>query len=175
MKKRILTSFCKSKLEMKAKNGSRHEIYTPTNKNSSINLINVITISRSPGDIDKRNLKGVALALGLTVSELSHATQCNYGCSALYVCMALNIAKKVTEYIKIDPIAYPWTHTSLGIITPLLEIAERNQGKRPGKDDPKLLRQKHQDLVLLMEIAKGDLRKYLERIETTIVLLEKVP
>jgi len=77
MKLKELRRYLKNgKLKFEEREGSRHLHYVPKLGDHVVSLPTIIAVSNGGGDADFINLKGVALALGLSLRELETSEAC---------------------------------------------------------------------------------------------------
>ena len=95
MKLSAVRKFFVSKLQMSKEEAPTHEHFVPTLNGSGVNLPVVLALSRGNGEIKMNNLKGIAVALGLSLEELKNSVMCRVSARVCFYSASASTVRRV--------------------------------------------------------------------------------
>lgn len=167
MEKRSLRRYLNGKLAMR-QSDRRHEQYSPVLDGDPIELVAAICVSRGSGSVALNNKKGVADVFNMSIRELDVASECGISASLAYLGMCVHVLRRARMAIDFDPIVYPWRHTLLPIISPLLRIAGREMHGKKGRNDAKFADKLFSHIGEASDGAEGEFLTYAKKVDAAL-------
>lgn len=101
--------FLTSKLKLEKMNRKKHYDYQIRLNDGKLPLPKLLTLSRSSKEVTKRNIKGLADNLGISLKGFEQGKQCNIRKICIFLCLSLFLLEKAADFFLKninDPIVY---------------------------------------------------------------------